>query len=304
MTVRQVWEGLLVELSKVSSPSMLLSDFNYFVNKAVTQYTNKCYNIYTINQQTTDNLRVLCSKAELDANKNASEYDVSYEVILPGDYLHLLNCICVFQLKKDYQCHKANDYVQIPAKKVTADSWPVILEDYYNRPCPQRPYYYINNVNINNTIPTNPITDSNLNGTDIAAKYSDTNSNFPRTIKLGSPFTDTTVSTVDREIAMRYGNPSNVRMEIRCGNNDTIFQLKKVLVDYIKVPQTIMLTQEQLNLTADTSQIMEFPDYVCNEIINELTMLVLENNSDPRLQTNTIVTQSIANPAQQQASSK
>nr|DAD59369.1 MAG TPA: hypothetical protein [Bacteriophage sp.] len=44
---------------------------------------------------------------------------------------------------------------------------------------------------------------------------------------------------------------------------------------------------------------MEFPDYVCQEIINELTMLVMENTADPRLQTNLTVTQSIANPAQQ-----
>jgi len=44
---------------------------------------------------------------------------------------------------------------------------------------------------------------------------------------------------------------------------------------------------------------MEFPDYVCQEIINELTTLVMENIADPRLNTNNIVTQSIANPAQQ-----
>ena len=84
-------------------------------------------------------------------------------------------------------------------------------------------------------------------------------------------------------------------------NNADVFKLKKVFVDYIKSPQTIRLTQEQVNLTEDTSQIMEFPDYVCQEIINELTMLVMENTADPRLQTNLSVTQSIAQPAQQQA---
>ena len=31
---------------------------------------------------------------------------------------------------------------------------------------------------------------------------------------------------------------------------------------------------------------MEFPDYVCIEIINGLVKLVMENASDPRLQTN------------------
>jgi len=41
---------------------------------------------------------------------------------------------------------------------------------------------------------------------------------------------------------------------------------------------------------------MEFPDYVCQEIINELTSLVMANIADPRLQTHIPITQSIANP--------
>ena len=37
-------------------------------------------------------------------------------------------------------------------------------------------------------------------------------------------------------------------------------------------------------MTEDTSQIMEFPDYVCQEIINELTTLIMARDADPRLQ--------------------
>lgn len=46
---------------------------------------------------------------------------------------------------------------------------------------------------------------------------------------------------------------------------------------------------------------MEFPDYVCQEIINGLVKLVMENSSDPRLQTNIPVNQTIAPPAQLQS---
>ena len=132
-------------------------------------------------------------------------------------------------------------------------------------------------------------------------------SNFPRTIKLEEPDSRAvstvarTVSTVDRDTATRYGNASKVRMEIRYGDDDTVFELQKVLVDYIKTPQHIRLTQAQVNLTEDTSQIMEFPDYVCQEIINELTTLVMANIADPRLQTHIPVTTTIANPAQAQS---
>ena len=368
MTARQVWEGMLTELSKVNAPSMLLQDFNYFFNKAISQYINKRYNIYDINQQTSDDLRVLKTTAILKANPATQSeslkeladlgagksklFGATYEVILPSDYLHLLNCVCIYKVNKKWKCYDAGDYVQFAAKRLTADSWSVIVNDYYNRPLPERPYFYIHNININNTLPTNPITDTNPNGTDLSSEYgpfeeiqyylisdkvisstvvvkagtrvyvkdgivykedtyttkiegatmddlSTKKSNFPRTIKLGKPYSRT-VSTVERDTGTRYGNASNVRMEIRYGHDDSVFKLEKVFIDYIKSPQTIRLTQEQVNLTEDTSQIMEFPDYVCDQIINELTMLVMENTADPRLQTNPIVTQSIANPAQQQ----
>ena len=331
MTAREIWEGMLTELSKVNAPSMLLQDFNYFFNKAINQYINKRYNIYDVNQQTTDDLRVLKATSILDA-KLATEsqplkalsalgagksklFGATYEVTLPNDYLHILNCVCIYKLKKNWKCFNAGDDVQFAAKRLTADSWSVIVNDYYNRPLPERPYFYIHNININTTVPTNPITETNPNGTDIATQYDvdpsedekgggidgkNGKSNFKRRITLGDP-DGREISTVERDTATRYGNASNVRMEIRYGHDASVFELEKVFIDYIKAPQTIRLTQEQVNLTEDTSQIMEFPDYVCQEIINELTMLVMENTADPRLQTNPTVTQSIANPAQQQA---
>jgi hypothetical protein len=91
---------------------------------------------------------------------------------------------------------------------------------------------------------------------------------------------------VEKPIAARIGNTSNVRCEIRYGKDDSLFQLAEVQVDYVKVPQHIRLTQEQIDLTEDTSQIMEFPDYVNQEIINELVHLVMERVNDPRLGNN------------------
>lgn len=98
----------------------------------------------------------------------------------------------------------------------------------------------------------------------------------------------------------RYGNQTKVRMEIRYGKDNSTFQLSTVYLDYLKVPQFIRLTQDQVDEVADVSQILEFPDYVCQEIVNGLIKLLLENSSDPRLQTNIPINQSIANPAQEQ----
>lgn len=349
MTARQIFEGMLTELSKVNAPSLLLEDFNYFFNKAINQYINKRYNIYDVNQQTTDDIRVLKSTAILTPelanmkgyysgieagatsylsaahNPIASLYGATYEVNLPKDYLHILNCICVYHVKKQFKCYDKDSYVQFAAKRLTSDAWSSIINDYYNRPLPTRPYYYIHNVNLNNdgTLPTSPFSTAEADeqgnltwtagandpsiitrGHDMNGTYKVTttdgaegdNSNFQRTVQIGTG----TESLVERNIATRYGNPSNVRMEIRYGRDNSLFELKQVLIDYIKVPQFIRLTQEQLDLTEDTSQIMEFPDYVCQEIINELVHLVMENTTDPRLQSHIPVTQSIANPTQAQ----
>ena len=284
MTARQAWEYLLIELSKVEAPTMLLSDFNYFINKAINQYINKRYSIYDVTQQTTDDLRVLKSTDRLIPSENKSLY--GDQVILPTDYLHILNCICEYTIKGNQGCFKDQDKVQYAAKKITADAWPIILNDYYNRPTPQRPYYYINNVNTEDKVPTSTLNED----TDTSKESS------PRTINLKNIEN----KSVDKEAGVRYGNASEVICEIRHGNNPK-FTLTAVIIEYLKVPQYIRLTQEQLNLVEDTSQILEFPDYVCQEIINELTLLVMENNSDPRLQSNNIVTKSIDAPAQQQA---
>lgn len=249
---------------------------------------------------------------------------------MPQDYLHILNCVCVYYVAKQKDCWDAGSYIQVPATRLTADSWSQILTDIYNRPSPMKPYYYINNVNQQSILPTNQAYSSGnprtfINGgTDMETTYEVTSnpnvlskdgaitetgadkkevSNFDRTFTLkgvnASP--GSTHSIVEKPIASRVGNPSTVRCEIRYGWDDSLFQLKEVAIDYVKVPQFIRLTQEQIDLTEDTSQIMEFPDYVNQEIINELVHLVMERTADPRLQTNLQISQSIARPTQQQA---
>ncbi len=431
MTARQIFEATAIELSKIQAPSLMLQEFNYYFNKAINQYINKTYNYYDVNQQTTDDLRVLKSTAYLTPQKYnpdtqfhgstylsskypniSSLHGATYEVNMPIDYLHLLNCVCVYYVAKTKDCWDAGSYIQIPATRLTADSWSQILTDVYNRPSPMKPYYYIHNQSVSKNselLPTNPITEvSDLgipNGTDMtgtyevtsngdtSTSYEETNetffvyrtlagkvyvckttgqdyqlftgkldtdkkyiypgyvlglkqsstpagvagvipeqytvlaeattimeypnpentvatsttqkgSNFPRTLKLdldASGTAETNVSLVEKPIALRAGNPSNVRLEIRYGRDDSVFQLVEVQVDYVKSPQFIRLTQEQLDLTEDTSQIMEFPDYVNQEIINELVHLVMEHNNDPRLSNNISLSTTIARPTGQQS---
>lgn len=378
MTARQVFEATLIELSKIQAPSLKLYEFNYLFNKAINQYINKVYNVYDINQQTTDDLRVLKAttfltphKVELTGRKSSAAKDsaiqntsavtgnqdspeggytgqassylskahrsiqslhgATYEVYMPIDYLHMLNCVCIYYVAKQKDCWDAGSYIEIPATRLAADSWSQIITDIYNRPSPMRPYYYIHNLNQQQVLPTDPRTpvetgtgleevgidmngiyqvthadggeweDNDINsGTAGETDIKKQNSNFQRTFKLNVNGKDTQVSLVEKPIALRAGNTSNVRCEIRYGKDDSLFQLVEVQIDYVKCPQFIRLTQEQIDLTEDTSQIMEFPDYVNQEIINELVHLVMERVNDPRLGNNIQMTQSIARPTGQQ----
>ena len=368
MTARQVFEATAIELSKIQAPSLKLYEFNYLFNKAINQYINKVYNVYDINQQTTDDLRVLKATAFLTPHKvnpknnalmknwtqrgNASEvtkgaiptagYDgdttdfegqhsgaagsylskvhsqiqslhgATYEVYLPIDYLHMLNCVCIYYVSKQKDCWDAGSYIEVPALRLTADSWSQIVTDIYNRPSPMRPYYYIHNMNNKESVPTDPVTanenvPTGYQGIDMNGIYkvtssegaSDDNSNFQRTFKLEDD-DKTEVSLVEKPSAIRIGNTSNVRCEIRYGKDDSLFQLAEVQIDYVKCPQFIRLTQEQIDLTEDTSQIMEFPDYVNQEITNELVHLVMLRTSDPKLPNSMQMTQTIARPTGQQ----
>ena len=436
MSVRQVYEAILIELHKENAPNIILEDFNYLFNKSINQYVNKRYNAYDINQQTTDDLRVLKATALLSPHEcnsygNFSEIGrmmgATYEVILPSDYLHILNCICIYSVDRTYKCYNKGDKWRCAAKRLTADMYSQVLDNFWQRPTYKNPYYYIHNVNLHNVIPTDPIrpigttpttstpdiyiytSDVNnkgindiLNGgskysksskftankeyiyvlgpkgftfnipdgqytiagetnktndeydywvsnhvvqkgkdnpiilTDIKFNSSNSQSNSESTssnIYIGTDFQEgeydknlgqdgfgndiisikqnkgvstsvlingESTSNIERAAQVRYGNASSVRMEIRYGTDTTVFKLEKVYIDYIKSPQFIRLTQEQLDLTEDTSQVLEFPDYVCQEIINELVHIIMENIQDPRIQTHPVVSQSIANPAQQQ----
>ena len=251
---------------------------------------------------------------------------------MPSDYLHLLNCICIYSVEKTYKCYNKGDTWRAAAKRLTADMYSQVLDNFWNKPSYKNPYYYIHNINIKNDIedsgvithastPTNPYDSTSGTGTDISdVEISHTINgqtvNFgndakgkaivqgtggPESVKIKIGNTTHDASLRERGAEIRYGNRSEVRIEIRYGTDDSVFKLTDVYVDYIKAPQHIRLTQEQLDNTEDYSQLLEYPDYVCQEIINELVHLIMENISDQRLQTHPVVSQSIANPAQAQA---
>lgn len=382
MTSRQIYEAVLIELNKNNAPSLRLHEFNYLFNKAINEFVDETYAQYDTTQAITDSLRVLQSETTLTPEKIKVSFDIlpnvvtniegiptikenqnddkqtfdlsgaNYQVFLPEDYLHLLNCTCIYQVLKQNKCYNAGDFVQIPATKLTSDSWSTIMTDVYNRPSPMKPYYYLHNRNYQQNMPTNSYVPQNsgmssdkwkgtIHGNDIrnianTAKYQINNRiidiysydgvtwyaaeddiqipNFnpaqaseKQSASLKAPFSRTInlnnyqASVVEKPAAVRFANPQKVRMEIRYGRDDSVYRLVAVVVDYVKAPQFVRLTQDEIDLTSDTSQIMEYPDFVCQKIINKLVALLLERSSDPRLTTNVQINRTMVSPAQPQS---
>ena len=274
---------------------MLLEDYNYFINKAVQQYINLVYAKLEIDQQSTDDIRVLKASTvlkpvKLYENPSYSHlangmFKSSYYVDLPEDYMHLLNCIVEYKVGvSNFKCYNKGDMVYFAARKLTPDMYTQVLNNAYMRPMYKRPYYYLTNINTANNIVTNPsmdtaILDANKENNETPSALVDSN-NVP---------------------GDRLANPSIVRLELRYGTDDGVFVPNNIYVDYLKSPMYIRLTQEQINSTLDYSQVLEFPDYVCFEIANIFVRLLMENASDPRLQTNIPINNTIAAPATIQA---
>ena len=90
------------------------------------------------------------------------------------------------------------------------------------------------------------------------------------------------------------GGAYPIKMEIRCGNTN-MYEPISVQIDYLRKPEQMSLTWNEINIAEDTTKEMEFPEYVCYEIINECVKLILENSSDVRLQTNYPINKTIGN---------
>jgi hypothetical protein len=166
--------------------------------------------------------------------------------------------VCLFDVNKNNNCWNKDDVMVVGATRLTADNWSSIIDDIYNRPSVKRPYYYIHNNNsinvetfidtegnkiysVNQSLPTNSTLDK-LHKDDINTEGG--YSNFNRTFI----FNNENQSTVEKPAASRYANASPVRIEIRCGRDTSdTFKLAAVQIDYLKAPQYIRLTQDQLD---------------------------------------------------------
>ena len=180
----------------------------------------------------------------------------------------MLNCIVQFTEHSGNKCN-AKPSMSALARKLTSYLYPSIINNAYFKPNPKTPYYRIIKNHAN----------------DVADVVS----------QLIQPKEQTSID-LDAEV-YNILHPSDKAdhdylLDLRCGDTERYTPVN-VYIDYLKTPNIVMLTREDLESEIDNTPDMEFPDYICYEIINEFVKLLLENASDPRLQTNIPINQSI-----------
>lgn len=252
MTFRQAYEFALIECNKLKAPAMLLEDYIYLFNKAVQQYINSIYNRCDYNQQSTDDLMFLQTTYKHCVGRIAPRQELNnsiYDIELPSDYLHMLNCIAQFTGPGKSRCDSEDKLITSPCQKLTSNLYPGILNNHYMKPSHKKPYYNIRNEHVD--------------------------------LENGSV----------KDTPNNEANRLPVILEVHCGQ--TKHQLHNVHVTYLKAPMYYTMTQEDLMSYEDKTQTLEFPDYICYEILNVYVRLLLEQSGDPRLATHVPINQTI-----------
>ena len=294
MTHLDLYTNALIEQNKLEAPPLLIEEYNYLINKAIIQYSNLVYARFDLNQQSSDDLRWLQRSVELDVARLTKLIppmeEANYACVLPSDYFHMLNCTVHFSRKcegadKSSKCKPANDDslggVFSLCRRLTANQFPAIIQNAYLKPTYKRPYYYIN---------------TSKDGGKLTAALEEKGILNPcDTIESGCivPEWKNDIYQILHPCSEGEQNCTSGKiMEIRCGINPG-WAPDVVYVDYLKVPELIELTWDDVRSVEDNTKECEFPDAVAYEIINIFTKLLLENAGDERLKTHFAINQTV-----------
>lgn len=299
MTELDLYTNALIEQNKLEAPPLTIEEYNYMINKAIIQYINLRYARFDINQQSSDDLRWLQRSVELDIAKQSKLIppgeEANYVCVLPSDYFHILNCIVHFSGKcgqPQYvsKCKPADDDgmngVFSLCRRLTANQFPAISQNAYLKPTYKRPYFYINTSN---------------SGGKVSVMLEEQSILDPCGSEASDCITPSWQHDLDLILHPCATSDSDCNagtlMEIRCGKNKGFYP-DVAYVDYLKYPNLINLTWEQVQGIEDTTNKCEFPDAVAYEIINIFVKLLFENAGDARLQSHFAINQTVGEPIQ------
>lgn len=99
---------------------------------------------------------------------------------------------------------------------------------------------------------------------------------------------------LEPSIRRPYFDIINNTIEIYIGNiNTNSIEISNIQIEYLTNPKEVNLTEEEVESEIDTSEVLEFTNDVGDEINKIALKLILERGSNPRLQSNVAVNQSV-----------
>jgi hypothetical protein len=253
MTTRKVYIDLLTELRKNKAPHLHLDQFLYFINKGIQEYINVAYERYNTTQQWSDAMSALTVPGVLTITGTSFSMTVANGDVGSGTLI----------LGKKF----GYDYVNFPLPEVYWHLTGVHVSTATRRAYKCHPPGYIHSDSAKRLT------------TDKIAGISN-NAFLKPDLERPYYFMQDGFNQSQADLLVFYGNPS------------TVFP-SQIEFDFLKKPQELTLTVEERDAVEDTSATVEFPNYVVNEIIKKVVLLILENNGNPRMQSMPPVNQSI-----------
>lgn len=374
MTALDLYNATLIELNKVNAPTFTVEQFNYFVNKAIQAYIDQRYSFYAVNQQLTDDLRVLLSvyhafsleKLNNDSGqvvrhweqidegglyKTALIYVTSIEGFNVGTEIQFEGFSETFIITElistpggagNWTSIRISPYlifgvsgsgIAIPAGAVYEDigadpadpqirmnlllgakilfvhksfkitdspsggklaTFTIGLRNYYHA-LAVRTYWTDLREHVNRDItgcdytkikamsrmyPAKRLTYDMLANIESNA-YLRPMYRQPYYLLHNHPFNFGTLNLDDTN----DGFQNSPQVEVHLGTVPKGLTLEMVEFDYLKLPETVALTEEEVYVNdIDTSQLLEWPDYLNSEILKNLVSYFLENTANPRMQ--------------------
>lgn len=101
-------------------------------------------------------------------------------------------------------------------------------------------------------------------------------------------------SYLDAQFFRPYFDIVDNRLKVIIGDIDEkSVEISNILIEYLSHPSPVNMTEEEIAMDDDESQILEFSTDIGDEINKICISLILERGSDPRLQSSAVVNQSV-----------
>jgi len=217
------------------------------------------------------------------------------------DYLYFYNKAISEYMKTRYELFETNqqlaDDMRSWKKQYSSDSLTVVIDNIGDDVNPRFHYRHLLGCTIDvKTVRPNMRCEQSAGETKtykVVRMSSDIKNGILNNEYLSAQFYRPYFEILDNEIKINVGN-INTKSVI----------ISNIVIEYLKQPKEVVLTDEMIDVEADTSEKLEFSKDVCDEITKIALKLILERGRDQRLQSHVAVNQAISDTSTGMKSSK